>query len=121
MLLDFWTLSCGPCIVDSLPKLAKLYKDHSAKRDNFEILSICVTDFAKATTKDDYEKLVAPIVESAWHGEKLPFPVLIDGEGKTLNAYGIQGVPKTLLIDPEGNCQVRRRGNAEEKLKEKRP
>ncbi len=122
VLLDFWTLSCGPCIVDSLPKLAKLYKDHSAKRDNFEILSICVTDFAKATTKDDYEKLVAPIVESAWHGEKLPFPVLIDGEGKTLNAYGIQGVPKTLLIDPEGNLvKFGDEAMLEEKLKEKRP
>jgi thiol-disulfide isomerase/thioredoxin len=102
VLLDFWTLSCGPCIRDSLPKLAKFYKDHDADRNKFEILAICVTDYAKAPTKEDYERLVAPIVESAWHGEKLPFPVLIDGEGKTLNAYGIQGVPKTLLIDPEG-------------------
>ena len=103
VLLDFWTLGCGPCISHSLPKLAKFYEEHAADRDRFEILAICVTDGEKATTKEQYEALVAPIVERVWKGKPLPFPVLIHGEGETLNAYGITAVPTALLIDPEGH------------------
>jgi thiol-disulfide isomerase/thioredoxin len=103
VLLDFWTLGCGPCIARSLPDLAKFHEQHAADRDRFEILAICVTDYEKATTKAQYEELVAPIMKKYWNDKPLPFPVLIDGEGKTLSAYGIQGVPTTLLIDPDGN------------------
>ena len=122
VLLDFWTLGCGPCVQHSLPKLAKFYEERAAERAQFEILAICVTDTDGATTKEQYEKLVAPIVEKVWHGKPLPYPVLIDGEGKTLNAYGIQGVPKTLLIDPAGHL-VKSGDQAllAEKLREQKP
>ena len=103
MLLDFWTLSCTPCIERGLPELATFYAEHAADRDHFEILAICATDYEEATTKAEYEKLVAPIVEDVWHGKPLPFPVLIDGEGKTIATYGIGGVPTTMLIDPDGH------------------
>ncbi len=118
LLLDFWEFGCGPCIERGLPDLAKLYAEHAADRDRFEILSICVTDSEKATTKAEYEKLVAPIVEKAWQGKPLPFPVLIDGEGRTCAAYGIGGFPSTLLIDPDGHL-VKTEGFVVEILAEK--
>ena len=52
----------------------------------------------------------------------MPFPVLLDGEGKTYGIYGIQGWPTTLLIDPEGHLV--KDGDLAmlaEKLKEKKP
>lgn len=102
VLLDFWTVGCGPCIHESLPELTKFYEEHAADRELFEILAICNTEADKARTIEAYDALAAPIVEKVWAGKQLPFPVLIDGEGKTFGVYGILGIPNVLLIDPEG-------------------
>ena len=103
MLLDFWTLWCGPCIHQSLPSLTKLYTEHAQDRDRFEILSICVTAAEKITTIEEFDRRAAPLVEEVWSGKPLPFPVLIDGEGKTGAVYGIISYPTVLLIDPDGH------------------
>ncbi len=113
---------CGPCTHGSLPELIKLYEEHAADRDRFEILAICNTEQEKAHTIEAYDALSAPLVKDVWAGKQLPFPVLVDGEGKTSRVYGIRGWPTTLLIDPDGHLVK----NGElslliEKLKEKKP
>jgi hypothetical protein len=50
-----------------------------------------------------FEALAAPVVEETWAGKQLPFPVLLDGEGRTSGVYGIQGWPAVHLIDSEGH------------------
>lgn len=102
LLLDFWSLDCEPCIHRDLPRLAQFYEKHAADRDRFEILAICATASGKDSTKEECEKRLTPIIENVWRGKPLPFPVLIDGGGKTLDAYSIGVVPTTILIDPDG-------------------
>jgi thiol-disulfide isomerase/thioredoxin len=122
VLLDFWTVSCGPCVYHSLPELTKFYEEHAADRDRFEILAICNTEAENARTIEEFDVLAAPLVKDVWAGKQLPFPVLVDGEGKTFGVYGIQGIPNVLLIDPEG--RLVKNGDVTtlaEKLKEKKP
>jgi peroxiredoxin len=122
ILLDFWEVSCGPCVGRSLPELTKFYEEHAADRDRFEILSICNTEDEKAQTIEAFDALVAPLVKDVWARKQLPFPVLVDGEGKTSSVYGIPIWPTVFLIDREGHL-VKDGGlpMLAEKLKEKKP
>jgi thiol-disulfide isomerase/thioredoxin len=119
VLLDFWSLQCGPCLHRSLPELTSLYEEYAKDHKQFEILSICVTDDTNIRTVAEFEAAERPFVGTEWHGKSLPYPVLIDGEGKTRAAYGIGGFPSLLLIDPEGHLvKWGDKAMLEDKLKE---
>ena len=99
VLLEFWATWCGPCLGQGIPDLMELYDEHEADRDKFVILAVHTKgsdDFA------DLDKKLAPIVRDTWHGRNLPFPILLDDDGQTSEAYGIEGIPASVLIDPQG-------------------
>jgi len=50
----------------------------------------------------ELDKKLASIKTKYWQGKDLPFPVLLDTEGKTGKLYGIHAWPTGLLIDPSG-------------------
>jgi redoxin len=88
----------------------ELHERFAAQRDRFVILAFhddTVQDFAELDAK------LAPIVARAWNGRALPFPILLDASGKTLETYGISAFPTSVLIDPEGRVVAQ---NAEERL-----
>ena len=69
-------------------------------RDRFEILAIHHSD----------DVLTVRDLDGALYfkGGRLPFPVIIDEEGKTFDAYGLErgamfrSAPSQFLIDPDG-------------------
>jgi cytochrome c biogenesis protein CcdA/thiol-disulfide isomerase/thioredoxin len=95
VLVDFWTYSCINCI-RTLPHVVAWYnKYHSS---GFEVIGVSTPEFA-------FEK-EASNVKSAIKQFKLPYPVALDNNYDTWNAYNNQYWPAEYLIDATG--QIRR-------------
>ncbi len=87
LLIDFWAVSCGPCIQE-MPNMKALY-DKSDK-SKIEILGIVGSSQADA-------------LEKAIDKNSITWPqILSDDTNKITNKYGINSYPTTLLINPEG-------------------
>lgn len=89
VLLDFWASWCGPCRRE-MPNVVKLYK--ACKGKNFEIIGISLD-----TKEKDWKKAVKEM--------NMSWPQASDLEGwncRVVKKYNVQGVPHTVLIDPQG-------------------
>jgi peroxiredoxin len=87
ILLNFWATWCGPCR-EEMPSMEALYQQY--KDRDFMLLTISVDEgspepIRKFIQKNDYH-----------------FPVLFNPTGKTLDLFGIDRIPATLLIDKKG-------------------
>ncbi|MCA9135813.1 MAG: carboxypeptidase regulatory-like domain-containing protein [Planctomycetales bacterium] len=90
VLLDFWATWCGPCLAE-IPNLQKAYK-RFAEEKNLVILSVSVD--AKLTDAAKY------VDDNA-----LPWPqghVAADDQQRVMSDFGLQSIPATFLIDPNG-------------------
>ncbi len=90
--IDVWATWCGPCIRE-IPALKEVEKNYHDKNIAFVSLSI--------DAKNDHDKWMEMIKEKELGGIQL----FADNSGKSqfVTDYGIQGIPRFLLIDPEGN------------------
>lgn len=96
-----------------MPHLIDFYDDHQADRDQFEILAF---HDSSAKTFAELDPKLEPIIRNVWGGRPLPFPILLDSSGRTVEAYGVRAFPTMLLIDPEGKLV----GEASEEVLEKK-
>ena len=83
-----------------MPRLIDFYEEHTDRRDEFEIVAF---HDSSAKTFDELDEKLGNTVRDAWDGRELPFPVLLDATGKTIETFGIQAFPTLALIDPDGN------------------
>jgi len=90
VLLDFWASWCGPCRKEN-PNVVKLYKKYRNK--NFTVLSVSLdTEIEKWKQAIEIDQLIWPNHISDLMGWKSP----------VIQLYGIQGIPYTVLVNPEG-------------------
>jgi peroxiredoxin len=89
VLVDFWATWCGPCIGE-LPHVLEAYEKHHA--NGFEIVGISLDS--------DREKLTGFMKEKG-----MTWAQYFDGNGwqtKLAQAYGVNSIPATYLLDREG-------------------
>jgi thiol-disulfide isomerase/thioredoxin len=90
-MVNFWATWCPPC-KQEIPDLVAFYRKHQGK--GVELLAINVWD-------NSSRKQLQAFVASA----QMEFPVLLDGEGETVNKYNIRAVPTTIFIDQSGQIK----------------
>ena len=99
VVLEFWGYWCGPCVGSALPQMMAIFDDHESERDRFVILTVHSTE---TKTFAELDEKVKPVVRDMWAGRMIPFPILLDGDGKLQETFGVNHWPTTLLFDPEG-------------------
>jgi cytochrome c biogenesis protein CcmG/thiol:disulfide interchange protein DsbE len=85
--VNFWATWCAPCRME-LPDLAAFRNEHSDKC--FEILGV-----AEESARQDLLTVAG----------RIPYPILVDERATALGVWGVQGYPKTFVVDTEGRVQ----------------
>src|SRR5690554_5580134 len=90
--IDVWATWCGPCLRE-IPSLKEVEKDYANK--NIQIVSISIDE------SKDYDKWREMVEEKSLGGIQL----MADNNwsSKFVQDYAILGIPRFILVDPEGN------------------
>lgn len=91
--IDVWATWCIPCIVE-MPYMNEIEKEYANKNIQFIGLSI-------DNPEKDVQKWRDMIVDKELHGEQLLADNQIDS--KFVQDYHIYGIPRFILLDPQGN------------------
>ncbi|HEX7010051.1 MAG TPA: TlpA disulfide reductase family protein, partial [Phycisphaeraceae bacterium] len=84
VVLDFWATWCPPCR-EGLPHIQAIHD--WAKREG---LSVAVYAVNVGETERE--------VQAFWNEQGYTMPVLMDQQTKVAGAYGVQGIPQTVVI-----------------------
>ncbi|MFV2059044.1 MAG: peroxiredoxin family protein [Gammaproteobacteria bacterium] len=86
VMINFWATWCAPCRKE-LPLLNDLYNKYKSK--GFVLLGVNI---------DENSKLAKKMISEL----KINFPVLFDSTQKTSEAYDLQAMPSTFIVDKSG-------------------
>jgi thiol-disulfide isomerase/thioredoxin/cell fate (sporulation/competence/biofilm development) regulator YmcA (YheA/YmcA/DUF963 family) len=94
LMIDFWASWCGPCRGE-MPNVKAAYGKYHDK--GFEILGVSLDQ-----KLEDAQKYLTD--------EKIEWPQIVDGkfwEAKVAKLYGVQAIPRTILLDREGKIRFK--------------
>jgi cytochrome c biogenesis protein CcdA/thiol-disulfide isomerase/thioredoxin len=94
VLIDFWTYTCINCI-RSLPYVQGWYQEYN--KDGLVVIGVEAPEFS-------YEKIPSNVA-AAVKQDGLTYPIAIDGNLATWNAYHNEYWPADYLIDRSGNVR----------------
>ena len=97
VLLDFWATWCGPCIKE-MPNVIKLYSE--MKEKGFEVIGLSFDN-------KDGEQALRDTIAGKGKSKlaEMPWRQIYDGgywNSGMAKRYGVQSIPKTVLIDGNG-------------------
>lgn len=95
VVLDFWATWCGPCR-QALPLLHKVGR--WAKDEQLPVKIYTVNVWERVNTPK--EKL--EVATAFWKQQGFTLPIAMDYTDKTAAAYGVSGIPTTVIIRADG-------------------
>lgn len=99
MVLNFWATWCVPCVAE-MPALAVLSR------------ALAPHDIAVMPLSSD--RGGAAVVQRFYEAQKISgLPVLLDPKGEAARAFGVKGIPATVVIDKLGRLCARLDGAAD--------
>jgi thiol-disulfide isomerase/thioredoxin len=99
LLINFWATWCGPCKLET-PWLVELRNEYAPK--GFEILGIdSENDDLKPDDKDGWAQDKAAVARFIKQ-EKMPYPVLLDGDSISNEYGGLEAMPTSFWVDRSG-------------------
>ena len=97
VVINFWASWCPPCRAE-LPELVRFYNDSGGG----DIVFLSVNLFETERNPDGLKEFI--------QDENLPYPVIIDRDGRISDNYGVQTIPVTVVIDPDGRISSIKNG-----------
>jgi len=98
VLINFWATWCGPCKIET-PWLVELRQKYAAQ--GFEILGVDTEADDAKPGSDAFNKDKAEVSKFVTQ-EKMPYPVLLDGDSISRAYGGLDDLPASFFIDRSG-------------------
>lgn len=102
VILDFWGLSCAPCLGRGIPKMMEFYERNAKSKARFEVIGVCIDFTGEIDEMAELDEALSSFEAHVWKGKKIPFPIVLDNTFNTWERYGIPGLGTVVLVDPEG-------------------
>jgi peroxiredoxin len=96
VVVAYWASWCTPCKAE-FPILNRMYQNARGTAEEFEILAVSVDEDRQAA-------------ESFARDTGMQYPVLLDPERKTVDAFHVESVPSLLVVDRSGQIAYGRSG-----------
>jgi thiol-disulfide isomerase/thioredoxin len=107
VVLDFWATWCGPC-ARALPKLHDVA---SWARDRaLPVTVLTVNTFEGAALPNDTPDARLESVLAFWKARGFTLPIVMDYTDETAQAYGVTGIPATIVIRADGIVHAQHTG-----------
>lgn len=99
VMLNFWATWCGPCRIET-PWIVELRQKYAAQ--GFEVLGVDTEgDDLKPDDKAGWAKATAAAGNFVAQ-EKIPYPVLLDGDSISREYDGLDDLPTSFFVDRKG-------------------
>ena len=90
VLVNFWATWCPPCLQE-IPELAEAWRAHRGQC--LEIVGVAEESGSTADVADFARR------------HAIPYPLLVDADGKAAAAWHVPGYPRSYLVDREGRVR----------------
>jgi len=99
VVISYWASWCGPCRVE-LPEMKRFYEKYHKDNSDFEFVAISIDEDRESA-------------ETYAQKAKLPFPVLLDLGHEAADAYSVEAIPATFIVDKGGKVKQTQTGSDE--------